>query len=393
MYKRFTSMILILTVFISGIFSGCNVEEESFPDLDLRFDVSESETAEQEDIITDHSDFHELTVALPVSDETAGLLMKLFYAKNNDLFPSDMTGADISIEYLNAINTPWVINSIYTASTGETEDTLNELTGSGIFPDVFLTGDMNELIDSDMVISLDNYLSGDQISSYSVYMNELEALEHSGSHYGLPFYSTVYILAGNRDFVPESGIPSYVMSPEELIDYIEQIPSYAEDGTYITVFYDALSLSPFLGEDFSSALINEGLSSVSDNYGADPRVSRTCGMWLMESYEFDTWNYYYPEGLYFTMLPTERVQSVVYPICVSSTCSDPEFAASFASFVCFDPDAQMLLRRLEPLRGFMPPVSTGGVWDEMASDEYFGTQSMLYEQYMANAVYNVAENS
>ena len=115
-------------------------------------------------------------------------------------------------------------------------------------------------------------------------------------------------------------------------------------------------------------------------------------MWLMNSGEFDTWNYYYPDGLYFTMLPTDRVNAVVYPVCISSSCDDPEFAASFAAFICFDKDAQMLLRRLETLRGYFPSVTSRSVWDEISSDPLFGAQAMLYEQYMDFADYSVAED-
>ncbi len=81
---------------------------------------------------------------------------------------------------------------------------------------------------------------------------------------------------------------------------------------------------------------------------------------------------------------------MVYPLCLSADSDDAEFAADFAAFICYDRDAQMLLRRLESLRGFFPPVSARGVWDEMSADEVFGAQSMLYEQYMPNAVFTVA---
>ena len=52
----------------------------------------------------------------------------------------------------------------------------------------------------------------------------------------------------------------------------------------------------------------------------------------------------------------------------------------------------MLMRRLESLRGYFPPVVNRGVWDVMSSDSEFGTQVMLYEQYMDNAVYTAAED-
>ena len=381
---------ICLLPFILGI-TGCAVEEDGFPDIDFP-EVREETSSYSNDPVYASNDFHEITVALPVSDQTVSLLMKMYYAKNNDLFPSEMNGGDISIEYLNAINTPWVVNTVFTTNNGESTETLQALEDEGILPDIFLAYDMNSLISDGIVQPFDQYLSSDEsLLSSGIYLNELEALRYGDSHYGIPFYSSVYLLAGSREYLPDDGVPSYSMSADELHEYIRSISGINSDGSvYITRFYDADSLTPFLGEDYSLMIANEGLSSVTDSFGADPRVSRTCGMWLMNSAETDTWNTYYPDGLYFTMLPSENVNAVVYPLCLSADSDDAEFAADFAAFICYDRDAQMLLRRLESLRGFFPPVSARGVWDEMSADEVFGAQSMLYEQYMPNAVFTVA---
>lgn len=392
MRKRLT-VIIVLSFIISTILgtTGCNVEEDVFPDIVFSSESNETSLSSDYSGQIDNG-FHELTVALPVNEETVNLLLKLYYAKNNDLFPSEMTGADISLEYLNAINTPWVVNTILTTNTGETYETLQTLEEENIDPDIFLTSDMNDLITEGMIIPYDQYLSSDEsIMSSSIYLNALEALRSGQNHYGIPFYTSVLLIAGSREYLPEEGIPSYTLTGEDLHEYIRSIPEMnAEGSAYITRFYDAESLSPYLGSDYSDSLISEGLSSTTDSFGADPRVSRTCGMWLMNSSEVDTWNTYYPDGLYFTMLPTESVNAVVYPLCISSTSDDPAFATDFATFICFDKDAQLLLRRLESLRGFFPPVSTRSVWDQLSSDELFGAQSMLYEQYMNDAVYSIS---
>jgi len=392
MRKRLT-VIIVLSFVISTILgtTGCNVEEDVFPDIVFSSESNETSLSSDYSGQIDNG-FHELTVALPVNEETVNLLLKLYYAKNNDLFPSEMNGGDISIEYLNAINTPWVVNTVFTTNNGESTETLQALEDEGILPDIFLAYDMNSLISDGIVQPFDQYLSSDEsLLSSGIYLNELEALRYGDSHYGIPFYSSVYLLAGSREYLPDDGVPSYSMSADELYEYIRSIPGINSDGSvYITRFYDADSLTPFLGEDYSLMIANEGLSSVTDSFGADPRVSRTCGMWLMNSAETDTWNTYYPDGLYFTMLPSENVNAVVYPLCLSADSDDAEFAADFAAFICYDRDAQMLLRRLESLRGFFPPVSARGVWDEMSADEVFGAQSMLYEQYMPNAVFTVA---
>ena len=394
MSKRLTSVALVISLMMSCIFmSGCAAEENVFPHLNFEDESlsSSRQISSEEEVI--ESDLHEITVALPLSEDTVNLLMKLYYAKSNNLFPDGMTGADISIEYLDAISTPWVVNTITTAGTGETYTSFESLHEDDIYPDLFLTTDMEDMISHNEALSFDPYLSNDyNLSSSSIYLGAVEALRHGQDHYGLPFYSSVYMLTGSSEYLPEDGVPSYNLSGEELIEYIRTIPGINADGSaYITRFYDAGSLAPFLGEEYANSLINEGLSSTTDNFGADPRVSRSCGMWLMNSGEFDTWEYYYPDGLYFTMLPTDNVNAVVYPLCLSASSSDPEFAAGFASFICFDKDAQMLLRRLEPLRGYFPSISSRGVWDVISTDEKFGTSAMLYEQYMEQAVYTAAE--
>ena len=394
MRRIIISFFIIFTLILScGITSGCNVEDDEFPVLDFPEVSTESSFSSDVNSSLTTTDLQEITVALPLSDETVNLLMKLYYAKNNGLFPAEMSGADISLEYLEAINTPIVINTVTTTSTGVTEDNLTTLRYEGIEPDIFLAGDINELIQQGLTISLDDYLFNDSsLSSYSIYTDALEALRTGEYHYGLPFYSTVYMLAGSSEYLPDTGVPPFSMSQEELVDYIHTIPAYNNDGTYITRVYYSEQISELLGDDLTDTLEYEGLTASTDSFGADPRVSRTCGMWIMNSGEFDTWSTYYPDGLYFTMLPSSVVNAVVYPLCISSTCSDPEFASDFASFLCFDKDAQMLMRRLESLRGFFPPITTRGVWEQMSTDPSFGAQSMLYEQYMSSAVYRVAED-
>lgn len=393
MKRRIISVFILISLIFSCLgTAGCNVEEDEFPTLDFP-EISASYEETSADGEQTASDLQELTVALPLSGETVSLLMKLYYAKNNDLFPAEMTGADISLEYLEAINTPWVVNTVTTTSTGETADNLTTLRYEGIEPDIFLAGDMEDLIDQGSVIPVDEYLFNDNsLSSYSIYLDALEQLRDGEYHYGLPFYSTVYMLAGSLEHLPESGVPPFSMEPSDLLSFIRSIPAYNSDGAYITRVYYSDQISGLLGEDFVDTLEYEGSISATDPFGADPRVSRTCGMWLMNSGEFDTWSTYYEDGLYFTMIPTPNVNAVVYPVCISSECSDPEFASDFASFICFDKDAQMLMRRLESLRGFFPPISTRGVWDEMSTDPSFGAQAMLYEQYMSQAVYRVAED-
>ena len=77
----------------------------------------------------------------------------------------------------------------------------------------------------------------------------------------------------------------------------------------------------------------------------------------------------------------------VYPLCVTSDSEFKEFASEFALFLCIDPDALMLIYRLEPQIGFLPLVTNSSVWDVVVSEPTFGTEAMMYEQIMRNNVY------
>lgn len=361
-------------------FSGCFAEESDFPTLDFPQDnTNASDVVIESPVYTDNS-FHEITVALPLSEDTVNYLMKLYYAKSNGLFPEEQSGLDISLEYLNAISTTWIANTITTTGEGENLSTIVEMSESSSVPDLFLTPDIESLNRNGLIVPVDSYLSDNNLLSSSIFLGTLEPLLMDDGYMGLPYYSTVMMIAGNKDFLPESGVPPFSMSADEFYNYVDSIPFENE----VTPVYNPADFNEYLGEDFFD--LNE------DN-GTDSRLSRSCGVWLMNSGEFNTWNSYYPNGLYFTMLPADNVYATVYPVCVSSSSNEIEFAADFAAFICFDRDAQMLINRLEIERGYFPVISSPAVWELLSADNVFGPQAMLYEQFMSTAVYSLPEGS
>ncbi len=376
--NRFASLILIF--FMLFAFSGCFSEESAFPVLNFPQDNTNSTDVIIDSPVYSDNSFHEITVALPLSEDTVNYLMKLYYAKAHGIFPDDHNGLDISLEYLNAISTTWIANTITTTGEGETLSTIVQLSETSGVPDLFLTPDIESLNRSGLIVPLDSYLFDNDFLSSSIYLGALEPLLFGDGYMGLPFYSTVMMIAGNKDYLPESGIPPFSMSADEFYDFVDSIPSNYE----ITSVYNPLDFNEYLGD---------GFFEVNEEDGTDSRLSRSCGVWLMNSGEFDTWNSYYPDGLYFTMLPTDNVYATVYPLCVSSNSNEYQFAADFAAFICFDRDAQMLINRLEIERGYFPVISSPAVWEILSSDSEFGSQAMLYEQFMSNAVYSLPEGS
>jgi len=76
-----------------------------------------------------------------------------------------------------------------------------------------------------------------------------------------------------------------------------------------------------------------------------------------------------------------------YSLCVSKNSESKDFAAEFAAFISFDPDAQMLIYRLEDMTGLMPLTRNDAVWELISSNEVFGHMAADFRQTMDNAVY------
>jgi len=386
--KRLNLRFLSSLLAASLLFAACSREESEFPDLEIETDASSVESTDETSPEDDTDSIKELTVALPLSEDTVNRLMKLYYAKCNGLFPDAKTGADISIEYLDAINTSWVVDTVTTTWEGASVEYIEDLAEDDISPDIFLCSDMLAAYGAGLTVPFDSYLyDSSDIYLSDIYYGALECMITDGQYLGLPFYSTVFELCGSSEFVPESGTPAFNITGEQFVDYLGDI----SEQYSVTPFYDAVSLRIFYGNNsLVDTLIEDGLSADEDEFGADPRMSRSCGMWLISSGEYSMWSSYYSDYIYFTMLPDVQVQAEVYPVCLSSSSQNPEFAAGFASFLCFDSDCRMLMYRLEPQRGFFPVIASSGVWDELTADSEFGSQAVLYEQFMSSAEYAAA---
>ena len=127
--------------------------------------------------------------------------------------------------------------------------------------------------------------------------------------------------------------------------------------------------------------------------GADPVYSRTAALWVDSSANIRAWSDYYLDSLYLLHLPCDDASNVgvpyisTYSLCVAKGASDSAFAAEFAAFISYDPDAQMLIYRLEDMTGFMPLTRNDSVWDLVTEDELFGHMASDFHQTMDNAVY------
>ena len=414
--RKSLSVLLAASMSVS-LFSSCKKGDTDFPVLEYpensTSSVSESQTTDETNELT------EISIASPYSEQTIDLLVRLYYAKINGLMPDDVTGADIDTDLLMSFDIPWVVFPKYTSSAGATVSSLTLWDEAGEMPDLVLVEDVKGAIDGGFVVPYDEYLSGnDIINGNSVYPEALLDSVYDGNYYGLPFYQTVMLLVGNTEYIPDSGILPFRSDINEFESYLQEIEDQYGDGELV-IFSGGYELLPYLSSSFNGDsrtsymfledldqtsnidscvgyvedLYDEGLVSDTDVNGADPRISRSACMWITSSGNVDMWNNYYPGSLYYSTIPSASSDSAgipyatVYSLCLTASCQDKQFASDLAAFMCFDPDAQMLLNRLEPQRGYLPCLSSSALWDIVCDDEVFGTEAMLFEQMLPRAVY------
>lgn len=415
--KRVFSLITAVAL-ISTVASSCKKSDDDFPDLSYPEDTSVvSETVSGTEETTEP--LTELTIAVPYSSDTVDLLVRLYYAKETGIIDENYTGDPSDIDFLRTIDIPWIITSRLTTAEGAGLPSILEWEEAGELPDLMLVEDLESVKDTGLICPYDEYLATDSnINGNAIYPDALMECMFSDGTYGLPHYLSVMLLIGNSEYIPESGRIPFRTDTQTFLDYLRDIKS--EDlSDDMTVFAGAYELLPYLssafnndvrtpymfeGEtsdpsalndalDYIDTIYDEDLSAFSDLSGADPRISRSACMWMSSSGSIDRWLSYYPEGLYFAMLPSDNAESSgipyasIYSMCMSEECGNKELAASLAEFMCFDTDALKLIYSQDPQRGYLPCVTSSSVWDLVCDDDVFGTEAMLFEQIMSSSVY------
>ena len=414
--------LIIISLFAAGsFFTACKKDDDDFPAIDYPEETTSESTEDPSADNDQETDILSITVASPYSSETIGYLAKLYYCKENDLL-GENTGDTVSLSFLDGIYPDFIINSIVTSGEGLSLDNIIDMNDNqgGETIDVFLTGHVDDSIRRDRIIPLNEYLASDDlISSGRVYMSEIDKDTHNGLLYGLPFYSSVQLIIGNSDYIPSSGKIPFRYNTSGLIEYLSEM----KNEYNCTPLYSGYDLMPYICSAFSDNdrcsfmltdeywadpegtldIIRSEINYVNSLYGSrlsgdltvsgsNPVFSRDAGMWVSSSSEISSWEAYYPSGIYFVGLPVRdnaRMIPIVnlYSLCVNKASADQGFASEFASFMALDPDARMLLERLEPMTGFLPSVKNQDVWNHVLADELFGQVANNYYQNMEDAVY------
>lgn len=414
-FKKF-SIILLLISLVAMSF-GCSSKVSDFPEIPAPT-ISSSMDSTVEEVPSYSDENYKLTLALPYSDSTINYLFKYFYAKQNGLLSTDDNGANISLDLLDSINVPYAIETIYVPDTGTSAESIEAMGEDK--PDIFLTYEMDVCIDRNLVAPINDYCSVNPLfNSDSVYVSSVLACVKNENLYGIPHYMSIPLIYANLDFLPDDYTNNYKISLNDFNQLLDSV--YEINGEDVVCLASARNLIPYLGSAFdnkdseirSYLLIDEfsnnpeeaellfddiceyigdlyadGFSKDYNDDGSVPTYSRNAALWVSSSSDIMKFSAYYPNKLVFMQVPVfmdseESVPFVtVYPICVSSSSLSVGLMSEFASFISLDPDALLLINRLESKTGMLPVIDNDTVWDAIISDENFGYIASLYENLM-----------
>ncbi|MCQ2502778.1 MAG: hypothetical protein MJ084_03335 [Saccharofermentans sp.] len=421
--KRITSLLLCASV-TGAVFSGCKKSDDMFPSIEPSVEqAQESEPGEQ--VVPDKSDedkIQQLSVALPYSDLTIQCLVSMLYCKNNGKWDSSEDGLTVDTDYLSSVATNYVVTNVGCGNSGANLEMIDAWRINGATPDLFLAQDSRSVWEAGYCSELNDSLADNPyLNNQMIYADALEAESEKGVFFAVPHCCSAEILMGNTRYIPaESGKLQTKCTAEELRTYLEAIKA---ENPSVAGISGAYELIPYLGSAFNGdmptsymvydeymsnpeeakKIIDASASYVRALYsdslamdqidGKDPIFAKKTALWIGSSADVRTWAEYYPDSLYMLHLPCDNATNVgvpyisTYSLCVSKTSRNKDFAAEFAAFISFDPDAQLLIYRLENMTGFMPITRNEAVWSLVSNDELFGYMASDFRQIMDNAVY------
>ena len=421
-FSKAVSLVLCLSL-AGALFTGCKKNDDSFPSIfSEREETVPSEETDQTTDVNTGGEIRQLEVALPYSDLTIQYLAAMLYCKNNGLWDSQETGLTVSTESLSSVASNYVVTNIGCGSTGVNLDTVKAWKSSGKSPDLYLAQDSSSIYKAGYAETLNDYLADSKyLNAQQVYSGALTADSEDGIFFAVPHFCSAKIVMGNTEYIPAgTGKLQTKNTTENLQTYLEAI---RKEHRNVAGFASAYELIPYLGSAFNNDIptsymvcdeyyndkiaarevINEAASYVRGLYqaslaqdqigGADPIYSRKAALWVDSSANIRAWADYYPGSLYLLHLPCNDATNVgvpyisTYSLCVAKDSESKDFASEFAAFISFDPDAQLLIYRLEDMTGLMPLTRNDAVWELISANEIFGHLAADFHQTMDNAVY------
>ena len=381
-----------------------------------------------------------LRVAAPITNDTAQYLLKLYTAKQKGILGEGVDGSNVSLQVLDSVKPDFSVEILQTPSSGVMDDTLKRWGESEIYPDIVLSASLSSLCASGSVIPLTDYLASNPLLvPTDVYRPMLEALSIDGELYGIPYSASAKILFANRDVLLKAGINTvpFEMDLTSFLSFSESVSNLNSETTLLPdrlfAFYEPSELLPFLPSSYSESAdwfmfngsafeFNAGSfrkavqflrSYVSAGYSVesltpeqrteayatlDPRLSGNVAMWVGSTEDISLWtNTAFTVSI--SQLPSENKEKeaalplTVYPLSITSSCTNPQLAADFAAFIALDTDAILLTVRLEGSDGMLPVVTNDGVWEAMVEKQTFGGNLMLLKDKMNDAYFDPVTNN
>jgi len=419
--RRLSVYILAVAIALCSALSGCKKGGDEFPSVAFPEDTSASNSSSVATTTSvPEADIYTITVASPYSDTTVRYLAKLYYCKTHDMM-GENTGNTISLDYLDGIDPDFIVHSVLTPVEGASVDTVIQWNNDNNAPDVFLTSQVTEMKNNDLIIPINDYLADNPLlSSGNVFFSTVEQDIYDGLMYAVPYYSSVVLLVGNTEYIPSSGKLPYRPDILQLRTYLEEIAreydciplssgrdlipyinsAFNDDRSSSFMLYDEYRINKenalaVIGKtlDYINGLYDKELTADYTAEGSNPVFSRSAGIWAASSSEITDWDRYYPAGIYLASLPSASDSGNVFPMttlysfCVNKNTANKDFAADFAAFIALDSDARMLTDRLEYLNGFLPSINSSEVWDTITNDPVFGQVAGFYYRHLDKAVF------
>ncbi len=382
----------------------------------------------------------ELTIAAPISDDTANYLAKLYTLKNSVGLDENVSGANIDLSVLDAVTADYSVEIVQTPSTGASEAMLDQWETAGIIPDIILADSLSSFSEKKTIISLSDLLAGNSLLSPDrIYYGMFQSCMLGDEIYGIPYSATGQVVFVNMEVLNRAGIEqvSFDLDMDTLSQIASQVQATSTKDTPLDqkdfTFDKALDLLMNLPSSFDNTLgwltyhdggysfdgqpfadsVSYIRSFVSDANSCDslsseelveafssldPRLSKRVAMWVGSSDEVSIWSITMPYTLQIARIPTLTMDDefspalTVYPLCVSGASDTPQLAADFASFLALDEDAILLSQRLENTEGFLPVISSSTVWNAYFSESEFGSELAQFRDNMDQATYSPQTN-
>ncbi len=438
--RLFIRMIIAMSVISFAVnVSACSANDSPFPEIPKT--TADNSSTASPTIDTSSSEPYQypiIKLAAPVSAETADYLVKLYEAKKSGLLSDGITGLNVSLEFLDSIETSFGIEVYTTSSTGASVDSYDNWAQSGTVPDIILSDSLSQLAEDNKIIPLNDLLADNRLLLPSnTYINFINNLSIDNKQYGIPYSASVEVLFVNNEVLSAAGLSqmSFETDLETINNISEAVALLNNEDTLpenrVLPFYQVRELIPYLpssydpdsgyfmfddgipdfkNESFKKSIIFlreylskgysvDGLSEEEkfETFGTlDPILAKRVAMWVGNSEEISRWANYMPYTISIVQIPSlipgEYSPSAitVYPLCISGQSVHQELATDFASFIGLDKDAVLLRLRLEKGEGFIPVIRASAVWEYAFSELKFGSSLFKLREQINTSYFSPA---